>query len=456
MHALPTATIIVLNWNGRSFLEACLDALLDQTHKPDQIILVDNGSTDGSLELVQAHYPAVEIQENGINLGYAKGVNNALRNLSSEVGVLVNPDIVVSRDWLEMLLGAISADKAAGIAGFKLLFPGEEELNQNGVDPRGQKLQYAGGFITHPRAMPHHRSMYVRDEGQFNTPAGVDFVNGAALAVRRDTIETSGLLDEGFFMYFEDADWCARARREGFRVLYVPEATAIHDESATAVRDSPSYLRYFHTGRWRYLLKHFNVSEIIEKTLAAEAAWMGKIEGNERQALGWAYRTTLDAFPEIMKTRLTHGAEAITTADQAAIRAGLLDLRQEAMLWAKNPADWQRLEEAGRIESQPFSSTTPLLGPLFARLRDIWAGVSTKYYISGLNEQQNAFNQAFIEELQAIEERLRAFEDKRMKQEADQRDLSWEIKTVQQELNKTYRLIARIESRLDKSAKGND
>jgi GT2 family glycosyltransferase len=444
MGNLPTVTIIVLNWNGRSYLEACLDALLDQTQQADEIILVDNGSTDDSVELVQTLYPAVKIQEIEINRGYAAGNNSALRTLASEVGILINPDIVVRPNWLENLLQALAGDTAVGIAGCKLLFPGE------------QQLQHAGGYITHPRAMPAHRGMYDRDEGQLDTPDDVDFVTGAALAVRREVLETAGYLDEGFFMYFEDADWCARARRAGFRVRYVAQATAVHDESALAVRGSPSYLRRFHSGRWRYLLKHFDAAEIIEKTLPSEHAWLAEIEGQERRALGWAYRHTLDDFPSIMAARQAHGAAQIRPSDQATIMTRLLDLRRQSLLWADNPERWQRLAKKGQIKAHPFHSPTPILGPLFARLRDIWAGISAKSYIGALNEQQNAFNQSFVRELQAVEEKLREVENNRLNQEAAERELSWEIKALREELNRSYELLAGIESRIDKSFKQND
>ena len=444
MGNLPTVTIIVLNWNGRSYLEACLEALLDQTHRADEIILVDNGSTDNSVELVQTRYPSVKIQENELNLGYATGNNSALRTLASEVGVLLNPDIVVRQNWLENLLQALARDPSVGITGCKLLFPGE------------QQLQHAGGFITHPRAMPAHRGMYDRDEGQFDTPEDVDFVTGAALAVRREVMETAGYLDEGFFMYFEDADWCARVRRAGFRVRYVPEATAVHDESALAVRGSPSYLRRFHGGRWRYLLKHFDAVEIIEKALPAEAAWLSEIEGQERIALGFAYHDTLKDFPAIMEVRMVHGASQIKQADQVIINTGLLNLRRKSLLWSENPARWQHLAKMGRVKAHPFRSPTPVLGPLFARLRDIWARISAKSYIGSLNEQQNAFNQSLVRELQAVEEKLREVENKRLTQEADSRALAWEIKAVQQEIDRAYELLASIESRLDKSIKRKD
>jgi hypothetical protein len=150
-----------------------------------------------------------------------------------------------------------------------------------------------------------------------------------------------------------------------------------------------------------------------------------------------------------MEARIAHGAAEINPSEQETIRAGLQNLREEAMLWAKNPALWQSLAEAGQIKPQPFNSTTPFLGPLFARLRDIWAGVSTKPYVAGLNNQQNAFNQSFLGELQDIENRLRSFEAVWMQQEAEQRQLSREIIELQQELNKAYELLARIKSNLD-------
>jgi GT2 family glycosyltransferase len=437
MANLPGATIIVLNYNGRAYLQACLAALLDQTYLPQEILLVDNASTDDSPALVRESFPTVKIIENERNLGYAGGNNAALRQVDSETAVLVNPDIVVARDWLENLLTPFASDKTIGIVGSKLLYPGSQ-----------RQLQHAGGLITHPQAMPAHRGMYEEDKGQFDELADVDFVTGAAIAVRRKVLETAGLLDEGYFMYFEDADWCARARRSGFRVVYAPWATAVHDESAIAVRGSPSYLRRFHSGRWRYLLKHFAPAEIIHETLPAEAAWLEGIEGDERRALGWAYRDSLGDFPAIMASRREQDVEAIAQADQALIIAGMLDLRRTALLWPEKPSQWQELMEASQLEPRPFSSSVPALGPLIARLRDLWASAAAKPYTGALNAQQNAFNLAVAQELRAIESRLRAFADVWMRQEEERRELTREIATIQQELDKANRSLSRIESRI--------
>ena len=249
-------------------------------------------------------------------------------------------------------------------------------------------------------------------------------------------------------MYFEDADWCARARRRGLRVVYAPRATAVHDESAIAVRGSASYLRRFHSGRWRYLLKHFAPAEIINDTLPTEAARLESIAGDERRALGWAYRDSIGDFPAIMASRTEHGAQAITQADQDLIAGGLLDLRRAALLWPEKPSQWLELMEAGQVRPRPFTSTVPAAGPLIARLRDLWASVAAKPYAGALNAQQNEFNKAAAKELEAIESRLREFAEVWMRQEEERRELTWEITAIQQELDKAYRAVARIESRI--------
>ncbi len=140
MSEILDVTIIVLNWNGRSYLEACLGALLLQTRQPRRIVLVDNNSTDDSIALVQRRFPTVEIVKNERNLGYAGGNNVVLRELDSDLAVLINPDIVVSRDWLQQMLAALEEDSFIGIAGCKLYYPGAKQL------------QHAGGQILPPQS----------------------------------------------------------------------------------------------------------------------------------------------------------------------------------------------------------------------------------------------------------------------------------------------------------------
>ena len=124
MSELPHVTIIVLNWNGRSYLDSCLTALSRLDYPRYSVVLVDNASSDDSVAFVQQQFPQVNIVQNRRNLGYAGGNNLALRNLQSEFAVLVNPDIVVNRQWLKQLITPLTADQTMAIAGCKLYFPG--------------------------------------------------------------------------------------------------------------------------------------------------------------------------------------------------------------------------------------------------------------------------------------------------------------------------------------------
>jgi len=176
-----TLSVIILNWNGRPYLEACLVSLEAQTFAPDRIILVDNGSSDGSVAFVRERFPQVIVRENGGNLGFAAGNNAALRDVTADVVVLLNPDVVLSPDALSALAEVMTADATIGIIGCKLWYPG------------GDLIQHAGGYITHPQALPRHYGIGERDEGQYEVARDVEYVIGAAAALRSSMIDRIGL-----------------------------------------------------------------------------------------------------------------------------------------------------------------------------------------------------------------------------------------------------------------------
>ena len=391
----PTLAVIILNWNGRAYLEACLAALEGQSPTPDRVILVDNGSTDDSVAFVRARFPWVLIRENGGNVGFAAGNNAALRDETADIIVLLNPDMVLAPGGLAALAGAIAGDPAVGIVGGKLWYPG------------GEIIQHAGGFITHPQALPGHHGIGEPDEGQYDTPRDVEYLIGAAVAVRRTMLDEIGLMDEGFFLFFEDVDLCARARRAGYRVVYEPGATGIHVESATAGKGSFAYLQRFHTGRWRYLLKHFPPTEIVEQTPAAEAAWLNGLDAAERRAVGLAYLSTLHRLPNILQIREREGAGALSADERVAIEAALVALRERAREGAFDADAMAKLSAAAVLHEQPFTSTVPLIGPLIARLRAAWNDVASRWYLGHLMAQQNAFNTQAVSYLERYEIELR-------------------------------------------------
>jgi GT2 family glycosyltransferase len=300
-------TIIVLNWNGRAFIGGCLDALLAQTYPNYSITVVDNASSDDSIDFIRERFPQIEIICSHKNLGFAAGNNIALRRAEDDLIALVNPDVILPADWLQIMVNQMALNEQIGIAGCKLLYP-ESNL-----------IQHAGGFVTHPLGLPGHHGFSEKDQGQYNTERDVEYVIGAGMCIRRRMLDEIGLFDEGFFLFFEDADLCFRARNAGYRIAYIPEAVAYHSESVTTKKGSPSYLRRFHTSRWRWLIKHFEPMEIIKDTMEAESDWLSICYLQERIAAGYAYASTMAHFDEIIQARISDkylNQEPLTEATQ--------------------------------------------------------------------------------------------------------------------------------------------
>ncbi len=394
MNDIPlTFTAIILNWNGRAYLESCLAALLAQEYPVARVVLVDNGSSDDSVPFVRARFPSVEVLANGGNVGFAAGNNVALRDVTSACALLLNPDVVLSPGCVAALASTLAADPTIAIAGCKLWYPD------------GATLQHAGGYITPPQAMPGHYGVGEPDVGQCDAQRDVEYVIGAAAAVRRAALERIGLFDEGYFLYYEDGDLCARARAAGYRVVYEPRATAIHVESAVAVRGSFSYFQRFHFGRWRYLLKHYTAAELLDETLPTEMAWLGRIDAGERRAVTLAYVATRHALPDIRHAR--GPANPLPDETWAALEQGLDDLLQRARQDVLDGAALARLAAAATVVERPFASTVPLLGPLIARFREAWNNVASRWYVHHVVEQQNAFNALAVRQLETYELELR-------------------------------------------------
>lgn len=415
MSALPCVALIVVNWNGRAYLEGCLSSLLALDYPDFSATVVDNVSTDGSQDFVREHFPQVALVCNSHNLGYGGGANAVLRTCTADVAVILNTDVTVPPDWLTHLVAPMMADPAIAIAGCKLYYPG------------GRTIQHAGGYITTPQAWPGHYGLNDEDQGQHDALRDVDYVIGAALAVKQTILEQIGLFDEGYFLYYEDVDLCQRARRAGYRVVYIPDAWLTHLESATTIKGSPAYLQQFYGGRWRFILKHYDPAQILSESIPAEQVWLGRCSTAERQAAAVAYRATIGALSEIRLTRHrdSRGQVKPIGAEEQALLTGqlytLLAISQEApesLSIAEIPHEMNDettnpvsllplLREKQQIQEQPFSSGVPVVGPLIARLRAAWNSVSTKWYVRPLLQQQNEFNNLAVAEIAAHDAELR-------------------------------------------------
>ncbi len=224
-------SVIVLNWNGKAHLKECLDSLRNQTFKDSEIILVDNGSTDDSIEYVKNNSPEVKILALGKNTGFCKGNNEGIKISQGEYVVLLNNDTKTDPFWLEELHKAISKNPSVGFCASKIIFYD----NQEKIDAAGDGYSLCGAPFK--RGHSERRDKYNKEEEVFGACA-------AAAIYRKSMLNDIGLLDEDFFMGFEDGDLSFRAQLRGYKCLYVPKAIVFHRISATIGKLSSRQVYY--------------------------------------------------------------------------------------------------------------------------------------------------------------------------------------------------------------------
>jgi len=300
----PLASVIVLGWGGEPYIATCLNALRRQSYSALEVIVVDNCSPDRIAEVVESGYPEVKLVRTGRNLGVAGGNNVGLRAANGEIQVLINADVEVAPGWLEQLVRAMLADPTIGIAGAKLLYP-------DGT------IQFAGGCVEGPQGYIRHTGWHEPDRGQWDVAGDVDLITGASLAITRQALGQIGYEDEKFFpIDFEDADMSYRARAAGFRVILVPQATAIHRESSTAGGVIPSRMLALEAGRVRFVFKHWPTWRLEQEFLPAELGYVRSTAPFNQHALRWVYLKALREVDDLVdwRARLCVGDRAESTA----------------------------------------------------------------------------------------------------------------------------------------------
>jgi len=216
-------SVVVPNWNGMDSLGACLDSLLAQT-LPARIIVVENGSKDGSLEFLQKSYPQVELVVHQKNKGFAGGVNAGIRKSiadNDDYVALFNNDAVADKDWLKNLVNDLGINTDTGIATCKLM-----GMDKTHLDSTGDQYTVWG--------LPYPRGRGETDMNKYDNYVQIFAASGGASLYRVKMLEEIGLFDEDFFAYYEDVDISFRAQLAGWKVRYVPEAVAYHQIGATS------------------------------------------------------------------------------------------------------------------------------------------------------------------------------------------------------------------------------
>lgn len=222
---MSKVSTVVVNWNAREDTRECVESLLKSDYPGLDIILVDNASSDGSVEYLRSVCPGMTVLENSTNERFALGSNKGMRHAldrGAEYVFLLNNDAIVEETTIGRLLRALERSPGTGLVGPKILYFSKKDV-----------IWSAGGDVNFWTGITRHRGIREKDVGQFDDAVEVGYLTGCALMAKRELIEKVGFLDSSYHIYGEDADWCLRARKAGFGVVYVPEARAWHKVSVS-------------------------------------------------------------------------------------------------------------------------------------------------------------------------------------------------------------------------------
>ena len=228
------ASVIIPNWNGEKLLRVCLPSLKKQTFKQFEVVIVDNGSTDGSVDYIKNSFPEVKLVVLKSNSGFSHAVNLGIKICVGEYIILINNDTEVEKDCLKFLVKAADRRKDVGMIAAKML----KFNNPKIIDSAGDWIDRVGhaGNIGQGK----------KDGIEFNRAGFCFLVTGGGCLIKRQVFESIGFFDENYFAYMEDVDFCLRAQMRGFRGWYEPGAVIRHVHKATSSRDIPftEYLQF--------------------------------------------------------------------------------------------------------------------------------------------------------------------------------------------------------------------
>lgn len=262
-------SIIIVNYNVRDFLHQALRSLdKARSSLKSEIIVVDNASVDGSVEMLRARFPKVRLIANNVNLGFAKANNLALKAAKGEYCLLINPDTLVQEDTLRVMLEFFRENPDAGLVGCKI-------LNPDGTFQLACRRSFPTPWVAFTKLfglaalMPQSKMFgrYNLTYRNIDESCEVDAVSGSFMMIRRQVYQEMGGLDEEFFMYGEDLDWCYRIQHAGWKIFYVPRTSIIHYKGESTRRSSINEIRTFYEAMHLFVKKHYGRSNLLARTL---------------------------------------------------------------------------------------------------------------------------------------------------------------------------------------------
>jgi len=260
LRKLPSVSVVILNWNGKDFLEKFLPSVMQSDYDNLAVVVADNASTDESVSLLEINFPAVRIIKNKKNEGFAKGYNDALKQVSSDYYILLNSDVEVTKNWILPVISLMESDEKIVACQPKILSYHEKN-----------KFEYAGacgGWIDsygYPFSRGRVFDFCETDTGQYDNVEEIFWASGAALFIRSAVFHQLGGFDEYFFAHQEEIDLCWRMKRAGYKIFAVPSSVVYHVGGGTlpAGNERKVYLNF--RNNLAMLAKNLDVLEKIFK-----------------------------------------------------------------------------------------------------------------------------------------------------------------------------------------------
>lgn len=301
-------SIIIVNWNTRDLLAQCLASIY--AHPPGgdfEVIVVDNASADDSVAMVCERFPQVKLLQNDHNPGFAAANNQAIAQSNGRYILLLNPDTVVKSGALGALVTFMDEHPEAGAAGSMLLNP--DGTLQPSCHP-APTLSREMWRLFHMDAV-YPLALYRMADWPVDAPRPVDTVQGASLIVRREVIDQVGLLDESYFMYSEEVDWCRRIHQAGWQIYWVPQSHVVHFGGQSTRQVAATMFVQLYRAKLQYFRKHYGpgygalykgelFAASAARLMLAPLAWLVRPDERSQQAaLAQHYGRLIRSLPEM-------------------------------------------------------------------------------------------------------------------------------------------------------------
>ncbi len=278
----PILSVIILSWNVRALLQRAIDSVYASWgDRPGlEVIVVDNASSDGSLAMVREMFPKVQVIANTENRGFTGGNNQGIEAATGEYLLILNPDTEVIADALPRLVKYAQQHPNAGLIAPQLLNPDGTIQSSKRRFPGLATLFLESTWLQKVAPRRSLRRYYTQDLSDHHTHK-VDWVTGAAMLVRREVVDQVGGLDENFFMYSEELDWCHRIKASGWHIVYYPDARIIHYEGKSSEQVVVARHIYFQSSKVYYARKYHGpiAAELLRLWLLGQYIWQISVEG---------------------------------------------------------------------------------------------------------------------------------------------------------------------------------